>query len=397
MLIVLGITFGYTFGYIYSTVPGGWRYTYGLSIPFTFIMFIGMYFLPSSARWLALKGRLEEAKLSMKFVTPNLPEEAYEAVRIASEKVSLSNSDSSIANDYRRLTSPTVFPAMVAGVGLVFFQQITGQPSVLYYADSLFQDVGLSSYSSILVSLFKLVATLVATFTVDSQGRKVLLYVGCSLMLLALIGLGTAFLFPYSSSTQCNAYVSSDTCISSCAWDTATCGISTCSDAGMTGTICKCCGTNGITPQKAVILASLFIYIGGYQVGFGPISWLLISEIFPLEVRGKAVSIAVVTNFFWNTVVTFLFPVELEYIGSAPTFYVYAGVLIAGIYFIYKRVPETKGMSLEEIEDFFVHSSKDFLDTEGSTNSNSRSSSEKFEGKDNCEAKDLNERLSSLI
>ena len=128
-------------------------------------------------------------------------------------------------------------------------------------------------------------------------------------------------------------------------------------------------------------------------MGFGPISWLLISEIFPLEVRGKAVSIAVVTNFFWNTVVTFLFPVELAYIGSSPTFYVYAGVLIAGIYFIYKRVPETKGMSLEEIEEFFVH----FSETEGSTNSNSRTSSEKFESKDNCEPKDLNERLSSLL
>jgi MFS family permease len=121
---------------------------------------------------------------------------------------------------------------------------------------------------------------------------------------------------------------------------------------------CTCCGTTGVKAQKGVILAALFVYIGGYQVGFGPISWLLISEIFPLEVRGKAVSIAVVTNFFWNTVVTFLFPVELEYLGSSTTFYVYAGILLVSIYFIYSRVPETKGMSLEEIEDFFVQSSK---------------------------------------
>ena len=72
---------------------------------------------------------------------------------------------------------------------------------------------------------------------------------------------------------------------------------------------------SGISKQKAIILISLFIYIGGYQVGFGPISWLMISEIFPLEVRGKAVSLAVVTNFFWNTVMTFFFPVELDFIG----------------------------------------------------------------------------------
>ena len=121
---------------------------------------------------------------------------------------------------------------------------------------------------------------------------------------------------------------------------------------------CTCCGVRGITSQKAVILTALFIYIGGYQVGFGPITWLLISEIFPLEVRGKAVSIAVVTNFFWNTVMTFLFPLELDYIGSAATFFIYAGILIVSIFFIYSAVPETKGMSLEGIEEYFIRSVK---------------------------------------
>lgn len=93
-------------------------------------------------------------------------------------------------------------------------------------------------------------------------------------------------------------------------------------------------------------------------MGFGPISWLMISEIFPLEVRGKAVSIAVVTNFFWNTVMTFFFPVELDFIGAAATFYLYAVILLLGIYFIYTRVPETKGLTLEEIEEFFLRASR---------------------------------------
>ena len=127
---------------------------------------------------------------------------------------------------------------------------------------------------------------------------------------------------------------------------------------GYSDVSCTCCGAGGITSQKAVILTALFIYIGGYQVGFGPITWLLISEIFPLEVRGKAVSIAVVTNFFWNTVMTFLFPLELDYIGSAATFYIYAGILVISIFFIYSAVPETKGMSLEGIEEYFIRSVK---------------------------------------
>jgi hypothetical protein len=121
---------------------------------------------------------------------------------------------------------------------------------------------------------------------------------------------------------------------------------------------CLCCGPGGVTAQKAIILTSLFVFIGGYQVGFGPVSWLIVSEIFPLKVRGKAVSIAVVVNFFCNTVMTFLFPVELEFIGASPTFYIYAIVLFGAIYFIYRFIPETKGMSLEEIEDFFSESLK---------------------------------------
>jgi hypothetical protein len=70
------------------------------------------------------------------------------------------------------------------------------------------------------------------------------------------------------------------------------------------------------------------------------------------------VSLAVVTNFFWNTVMTFFFPVELDFIGAAATFYLYAGVLLVGIYFIYSRVPETKGLTLEEIEEFFLRASR---------------------------------------
>ena len=232
VFIVFGITLGYTFGYIYSSNVGGWRYTYALSIPFAVVMFLGMHRLPYSARWLALKGRMSEAKSSLQFVNPDLSEGEIEAIREVAEKAANETNKTSFADDYRRLTSPTIFPAMVAGVGLVFFQQVTGQPSVLYYADSLFKDVGLSSYSSILVSLFKLVATLVAAFTVDKQGRKLLLYIGCSLMLIALLMLGSAFLVPYSSKAVCNTYVTDDTCTSSCLWDTATCGLSTCVAAG---------------------------------------------------------------------------------------------------------------------------------------------------------------------
>lgn len=348
--IVLGMVFGYTIGYLFSTTSGGWRLTYLAAAPVSVIMFAGMYYLPYSARWLALKGRNAEARAALQFVTPDVSEADLQAITEVADKAAMQQSTQS--SDWKRLTAPTVWPALVAGVGLVLIQQVTGQPSVLYYADSIFEDVGIDRFASIGVSLFKLVATLFATFTVDNYGRKLLLYIGCSLMLVALLLLGVAFMFPYTSAAECNVYTDTFACPTTCVWQSA-CSAS-CADSGYGDDDCQCCDVVRMNTQKGTILTALFIYIGGYQVGFGPISWLLISEIFPLEVRGKAVSIAVVTNFFWNTLVSFLFPIEFQVIGSSATFFLFAFILAWGMYFIFLKVPETKGLSLEQIEEFFL-------------------------------------------
>jgi sugar porter (SP) family MFS transporter len=347
--IVLGIVLGYSIGYANSKVEGGWRTTYVCSSGFAVIMCIGMYYLPYSCRWLALKGRVDEAVTSLKFVVPSPPPSEVAAIEDMAEKAASYQTNSTLAQDYAMLSSPTVYPAMLAGVGLVVLQQITGQPSVLYYADTIFADIGVDAVASIGISVFKLCATLLATIYVDKYGRKRLLYIGCTLMLIALIILGTAFLFPYTSAEDCNNNTLQTDCPNTCEWKSS-CG----TECSGTDDDCTCCDVGGINAQKSVILTALFIYIGGYQIGFGPISWLLISEIFPLKVRGKAVSIAVVTNFFFNAVMAFLFPVELETIGSAGTFFLYGAILALGIVYIYRYVPETKGFTLEQIEDYFL-------------------------------------------
>ncbi|CAM9272643.1 unnamed protein product, partial [Sphacelaria rigidula] len=117
---------------------------------------------------------------------------------------------------------------------------------------------------------------------------------------------------------------------------------------------CTCCGVTGLDTQKFCILLSMFAYIGGYQVGFGPVVWLIISEIFPLELRGKAISVAVVTNFFFNLVVTLEFATEIDLIGESWTFAIFAVIDACAIYFIRTKVPETKGLSLEQIEALFL-------------------------------------------
>merc|ERR1712072_1560178 len=106
----------------------------------------------------------------------------------------------------------------------------------------------------------------------------------------------------------------------------------------------------GVSAPNIVVLLAMFAYIGGYQIGFGPIAWLIISEVFPLDVRGPAVSVAVVSNFFWNLVVTFAFKSEIKAIGDCATFAIFAALTLYSIVFVHYHVPETRGLTLEQIE-----------------------------------------------
>jgi len=361
--IVLGMLLGYSIGYGFSSIVGGWRYTYGIASIYSIFMLLGMYMLPESSRWLALNHRRDEAIASLRYVTPHPTKTEMLAIEdLVIKSTPYTSSESSISEDYQRLTSPSTLPALIAGVGLVFFQQVTGQPSVLYYANTIFRDIGVSSIAAIAISLFKLVATLLTTVTVDKYGRKVLLYIGCSLMLAALIALAVAFIYPYSSIEECNAYHAQAVCPSSCSWnsdqssscDSIACSVVSNSNPSLCPT--TCCSSILISPQKIIIIMALFLYIGGYQVGFGPISWLIVSEIFPLQIRGKAVSIAVVVNFILNFLVSLLFPIELHSLGPSITFIIFAAILTWSLYFIMRYVPETKGLSLEAIEEYFKKS-----------------------------------------
>ena len=119
--------------------------------------------------------------------------------------------------------------------------------------------------------------------------------------------------------------------------------------------------------QVATVLA-MFAYIGGYQIGFGPISWLMIGEVFPLSIRGQAVAFSVQMNFGLNFVVQLLVPVLTSAIGLSSTFGLFAVFTGYSLYFVYRHVPETKGLTLEEIEHQFKDSTNNFGE-EGSAES----------------------------
>lgn len=281
-MIVLGILLGYCIGFAFFGLAGGWMWTYCATLVLSLPMMVLSMYIPRSARWLLLQGRQEEALESLRFVfNEDYAIMEFEFMRsgmepLVSVEEGARESDSpapaiSLWND-TRYRAP-----LVAGVGLVVLQQITGQPSVLSYATPIFRNAGLSDYSSILVAGFKLVATLAAASTVERFGRKKLLYTGCSLMLVALMTLSLSF-------------------------------------------------GGSSTALEMTILLSMFVYIGGYQVGFGPIVWLIISEVFPLSVRGQAVAVSVQMNFFLNFVVQLGVPLLRSLIGLNMTFALFAAL-----------------------------------------------------------------------
>ncbi|KAF3971358.1 hypothetical protein CMV_005033 [Castanea mollissima] len=311
--IVLGMVGGYGIGSLLVDTVAGWRYMYGASTPLAVIMGIGMWWLPASPRWLLLraiqgKGNMQELRETAVGCLYRLRGPAFGDS--APEQVDEILTELAYVGDEKEATFSEMFKgkclkALTIGAGLVLFQQITGQPSVLYYAGSILQSAGFSAASdatrvSILLGLLKLIMTGVAVLVVDKLGRRPLLLGGVSGMVISLFLLGSYYLFL------------------------------------------------GDVPVVAVV--SLLLYVGCYQLSFGPIGWLMISEIFPLRLRGRGLSIAVLVNFGANALVTFAFSPLKALLGAAILFYIFGAIAVVSLVFIFFVVPETKGLTLEEIE-----------------------------------------------
>eukprot|EP01025_Chloroclados_australasicus_P047820 TRINITY_DN5395_c2_g1_i1.p1 TRINITY_DN5395_c2_g1~~TRINITY_DN5395_c2_g1_i1.p1 ORF type:complete len:594 (-),score=43.00 TRINITY_DN5395_c2_g1_i1:306-2018(-) len=308
--IVGGILLGYFGSYLLIEVVGGWRYMFGAAGVAAFLLGIGMWWLPPSPRWLALSGSTsDQVKQSLVRVRgkygkdDELIDTELQQVMQIGEKVGRKPTSDL---DFSKLLQANNLRPLLIGLSLMMFQQITGQPSVLYYAAKIFQDAGFAGAQAatgvaVVLGVFKLLMTGVAVFTVESLGRRPLLLAGVSGMVVALFCLSLT----QSAATQMAIYTS---------------------------------------------LVALLLYVGCYQVSFGPISWLMVGEIFPLEVRSQALSIATFTNFFSNFLVSLLLPTIQQVFGMASTYFLFGVVGIASVACIYSFVPETKGKTLEEIE-----------------------------------------------
>ncbi|CAG9460889.1 unnamed protein product [Pedinophyceae sp. YPF-701] len=310
--IVLGILLGYFAGYSFVGDVGGWRMIYGASGAGAALLVLGMSLIPESARWMLFAGRPREEARAALARSRGASARAEDVEREVEEMAALAGAGRQGAGvDFGPLFEPRYRAALWAGMSLMLFQQITGQPSVLYYAAQILQAVGFgtaeeSTGLSVVLGLFKLIMTAVAVLYVDKAGRRPLLLGGVAALCASLFALAAA-------------------------------------QGGLLG-----------ASGPVVALVAFLLYVGAYQISFGPISWLIVGEVFPLAVRGQAIALATLINFGSNFLVSLVLPSMQEVLGQSLTYAAFGSVAVLAVASIYLSVPETKGKSLEEIEEMMI-------------------------------------------
>ena len=301
LAITIGILGAYLVDFAYAKTEA-WRWMLGLAVIPGVILGVGMLFLPESPRWLAKYLHPEAARAVLVRIrgTNNVDSEFRDIIGSLEQ-----------AEEHGRwadLLSPTVRPALVVGIGLAIFQQITGINTVIYYAPTIVLAAGIPSASGAIlatavIGLTNVIMTIVAMWLIDRVGRRPLLLVGIAGMAVCLGILGAAFRMQAETSTV--------------AW---------------------------------VAVMTLMAYVAFFAISLGPIFWLLIAEIYPLQIRGLAEGTAAGSNWIFNLVVSITFLSLVQAIGPSWTFWLYGVLSIAAFVFSYYMVPETKGRTLEEIE-----------------------------------------------
>ncbi len=297
LALTAGILLSYLINRIFANTELNWRWMLGSGTVPAVILLTGILFLHDTPRWLISKNRIDEARQVFRRILKKEDVESH--ISEIQETLSTSSEKQKV-----KIKKWMLMPVFV-GVGLMFVQICTGINTIIYYTPTIFNLAGFSDnisaiYATIGIGLVNFLMTFVAIAYIDKFGRKPLLYIGLSGMLISLFILSGAFAM----------------------------------------------GESG----KWLAVASVVIYIASFAMSLGPICWIMVSEIMPLKIRGFAMSAATVANFAFNFIVVLSFLPMLEIFGKAPTFFVFGLITILSLFFVYFFVPETKGISLEKIE-----------------------------------------------
>ncbi len=299
LMITLGILVAYIVDWGFAGFSNNWRWMFGVAAVPGAALAIGMYFMPFSPRWLVDKGREDEARDVLERYRAgekDVDDEIEEIKDVAEKEFNL-----------RELLGKGVRRMLVVGVALAVFQQIVGINTVIYYAPTILKFAGQQDTGALTQSVFigctNVFFTIVAILLLDRLGRRFFLIAGTATLTVALVGLGIFFASPGVQS--------------SVGW---------------------------------LALACLLIYIMGFAVGLGPVFWLMISEIFPLQMRGPAMAVCTMFNWGLNFAISYTFLTLTDVITKQGTFWLYAFFGACALVFFVTLVPETKDRSLEEIQ-----------------------------------------------
>ncbi len=299
MAIVTGILLAYLVNWLLSFLgPGGWRWMFAAAAVPSAAFFVALFFVPESPRWLTEYGRADEALAVLTRVGGR--EEALKSMKEIQEVIAEET------GSLRDLLQPGMRRALAIGVALAVLQQVTGVNTVLFYGSIIFKEqVGGHSESAaiganVIVGVINFLFTIVALWIIDRVGRKPLLLFSSAAMGASLVGLALAFLVQ--------------------------------------------------PPPAMLILGLILLFTASFAVGLGPAVWVVMAEIFPTRVRGRAMSIATISLWVACVALTLTFLSLAKALGISGAFIIYAVMCAAMFIVVWSLTPETKGRSLEEIE-----------------------------------------------
>ncbi|HUL77217.1 MAG TPA: sugar porter family MFS transporter [Vicinamibacteria bacterium] len=299
MAIVTGILLAYFVNWLLSFAgPSSWRWMFASAAIPSAVFFAALLFVPESPRFLVEAGREAEARVVLERVS------GAEAAR--RELAEIRDTIAEESGTLRELFAKRLRRPLGIAVFLAVFQQITGINTVIYYGALIFKEqVGGQSDSAaiganVIVGTVNFLMTIVALWTIDRLGRRPLMMVASGGMAASLLLLGVLFRFQ--------------------------------------------------PPPAAMVLVVILLYVASFGVGLGPGVWVVISELFPTRIRGRAMSIATVSLWLACILVTATFLSLVEAAGSTGAFWLYAAMSVLNLLFVWRVMPETKGRSLEEIE-----------------------------------------------
>ncbi len=314
LAIVIGILIAFFSNYLLvSTGEDNWRWMLAVMGAPALLFFVTLLFIPESPRWLVQKAQKEEAFRILQRI--NGTEAATTEMKAIEQSISSEKKAS-----FKALFSHEISPLIWMGIMVAVFSQVTGINSIMYYAPMIFAKTGLGVGNALMqtvaVGAVNLLFTFVAIRYIDRFGRKPLLIGGASGMTVSLFVLAVAF---YREEF------------------------------------------GGI-----LILACILLYIAAFAASLGPVTWVFIAEIYPNRLRSEGMSVAVV--FLWAAVflVSLTFPYMLNALGGGTAFLVFGVMCVVYLVFLITRVPETKGKSLEELEEILVRGKRHYPPTSSS-------------------------------